>query len=118
MGIILQETQIINDITHALSHLLPTDLQDLAHSMVKNRFINMTHFSETTHLNTVLISGLFCHISVFLLFAKDITFLDPITLIHYEPTSLIDRYLPTISTSVKLSPVSHYKFVPSSIRNV
>ena len=69
--------------------------------MVKNRFINMTHFSETTHLNRVLISGLLCHIAVFLLYAKDIPFLDPITLIHYNPTSLLNTYLPTISTSMK-----------------
>ena len=103
---LLQETHRIYNITHKLSQLLHTDLQYLAHGMVKNRFINMTHFSETTHLNTVLISGLLCHISVFLLYAKDITFLDPITLIHYKPTSLLDRYLPAISTSVKPSPVS------------
>ena len=97
---LLQETQRINNITQKLSQLLPTDLQDLAHSMVKNRFINMTHFSETTHLNTVLISGLLCHIAVFL-YAEKITFLDPITQIHYKPTSLLDRYLPAISTSIK-----------------
>ena len=115
---LIQEIQRINNIAQKLSQLLPTDLQDLAHSMVRNRFINMTHFSETTHLNTVLISGLLCHIAVFLLFAKDITFLDLITLIHYKPTSLLDRYLPAISTSIKPSPVSPYKSVPSSIRNV
>ena len=113
---LLQETQRIYHITHTLSQLLPTDLQDLAHDMVRNRFINMTHFSETTHLNTVLISGLFCHIEVFLLYAKDITFLDPITLIHYNPTSLLDRYLPAISTSIK--PLDAPTPQPSSIRNV
>ena len=118
LSVLLQETQRLNNITQKLIELLPTDLQDLAHDMVKNRFINMTHFSETTHLNTVLISGLLCHIAVFLFYAKDITLLDPITQIHYNPTSLLDRYLPAISTSVKPSPASPYKSVPSSIRNV
>ena len=114
---LLQETQRIYHITHTLSQLLPTDLQDLAHDMVRNRFINMTHFSETTHLNTVLISGLFCHIEVFLLYAKDITFLDPITLVF---TTILhstrqNTYL-RISTSIK--PLDAPTPQPSSIRNV
>ena len=94
--------------------------------MVKNRFINMTHFSETTHLNTVSISGLLCHIAVFLLYARDVHFLDPITLIHYNPTSLLDKYLPAISTSIKPlvapmpqpSPMSPTRSVPTPKRNV
>ena len=122
---LLQETKRINDIIHKLNHLLPTDLQHLSHDTIRNRFVSMT-FSETTHLNTVLISGLLCHIAVFLIYAENITFLHPITQIHYNPTSLLDRYLPAISTSIKPlvdstpqpAPLSPYKSVPPSKTNV
>ena len=55
------------------------------------------HFSKETHLNTVLIAGLLCHVAVFLLYAEDNGFLKPLTLIHYDPSALRGKYLPTIT---------------------
>ena len=65
--------------------------------MLENKFINMTQFSENTHLNTVLISGLLCHIAVFLHHSEDIKFLKPLTSVHYTPSELVDTYLPSIN---------------------
>ena len=89
-------TQVGNTIQR-LSQLLPTDLQNLAHSMLENKFINMTQFSKNTHLNTVLISGLLYHIAVFLHHSEDNKFLKPLTSVHYTPTELVDTYLPSIN---------------------
>ena len=86
-----------------LSQFLPAELQNLAHGMLENRFINMTQFSENTHLNKVLISGLLLHVAVFLHHSEDNKFLKPLTSIHYTPTELADAYLPSVELQVPLS---------------
>lgn len=106
-------TQVGNTI-QKLSQLLPTDLQILAHGMLENKFINMTQFSEKTHLNTVLISGLLCHIAVFLLHSEDNKFLKPLTSIHYRPTELLDTYLPSINPLTATNLKTPFSSVPVS----
>ena len=78
--------------------LLSPDLRKLADDMLQSKLFNMGqfHFSQETHLNTVLIAGLLCHVAVLLLYAEDNGFLKPLTLIHYDPSALRDKYLPTI----------------------
>ena len=102
-------TQVGNTIQR-LSQFLPAELQNLAHGMLENRFINMTQFSENTHLNKVLISGLLLHIAVFLHHSEDNKFLKPLTSIHYTPTELADAYLPSIEplTATNVSTILNY----------
>ena len=54
--------------------------------------------SHETHLNTVLIAGLICHISVFLQHAEDIDFLKPLTLVYYDPSALKGKLFPALHT--------------------
>ena len=90
--------------------------------MLENRFINITQFSENTHLNTVLISGLLCHIAVFLHHSEDNKFLKPLTSVHYTPTELLDTYLPSINNSMTATNelqaplISPFTSVPESTR--
>ena len=55
------------------------------------------HISKETHLNTIYIAGLLCHVAVLLEYAQDNEFLKPLTLIHYDPSALKGKYLPAVS---------------------
>ncbi|KAI6651577.1 E3 ubiquitin-protein ligase [Oopsacas minuta] len=58
-------------------------------------------FTKYTNLNTIFIAGLLCHIAIFLFHAKDNTFFNPLTSIHYNPSALLETFLPTISTTIE-----------------
>ena len=81
-----------------LTQLLPPDLKKLADGISQNRFLNMPqfHISKDTHLNTVSIAGLICHVAVFLQYAQDNEFLKLLTLIHYDPSALQGKCLPAL----------------------
>ena len=81
--------------------LLSPDLRKLADDMLQNKlfYMGQFHVSKETNLNTVLIAGLLCHVAVLLLYAEDNGFLKPLTLIHYDPSALRGKYLPTIACS-------------------
>ena len=78
--------------------LLPPDLKKLADGISQNKFLNMRqfHISKDTHLNTISIAGLICHVAVLLQYAQDNEFLKPLTLIHYDPSSLKGKCLPAL----------------------
>ena len=78
--------------------LLPPDLKKLAEGISQNRFLNMPqfHISKDTHLNTISIAGLICHVAVLLQYAQDNEFLKPLTLIHYNLSVLRGKYLPAL----------------------
>ena len=65
------------------------------------------NISKETHLNTVLIAGLLCHIAVLLHYAQDNVFLKPLTLIHYDPSALKDKYLPAVPYELQSAPKEH-----------
>ena len=80
------------------TQLLPPDLKKLAEGISQNKFLNMRqfHISKDTHLNTISIAGLICHVAVLLQYALDNEFLKPLTLIHYLPSVLKGKYLPAL----------------------
>ena len=80
------------------TQLLPPDLKKLADGISQNRFLNMPqfHISKETHLNTISIAGLICHIAALLHFVQDNEFLKPLTLIHFHPSALKGKYLPAL----------------------
>ena len=99
--------------------LLPPELKELAESISQNRFLNMRqfHISKETHLNTVSIAGLLCHVAVLLQYAQDNEFLKPLTLIHYHPSTLKGRYLPAVPCDISLNTQRQYS-VMRYIRNI
>ena len=52
--------------------------------------------SEDTHLNTVFIAGVLCHVGILLQYTEHSKFLQPLTQIHYNPSSLKNNVFPAI----------------------
>ena len=90
----------------------PINLQTLTTDIMGNTLFNLPQLriSPDTHLNTVFIAGVLCHIGVFLQLTHSNKFFKPLTLIHFNPTELQNHFFPAISeeeyTPTKTKPLT------------